>query len=132
MNPPTDVATGPLVVRRTIVLFVFIFLAAAGFSFTKLRSAHCSVPVAQPRFGIDPNTATWFELATLPRVGRATADDIIKFREARAKSLDPRQPVFRAPADLDAVPGIGPKTVTRFAPHLRFPPDDDASTVAAD
>ena len=34
----------------------------------------------------------------------------------------PLQPLFSHPADLEAVRGIGPKTVEKIAPFLKFPP----------
>lgn len=132
MNSAERILVRALVIRRTIVLFGLISIAAAAISAADFISTRTAIPAAHPRFGIDPNTATWFELATLPRVGRATADQIITFRETRAAAPNPDRPIFRSPADLDAVPGIGPKTVTRLAPHLRFPSDAGASPAAAD
>lgn len=132
MSSTSDVAAGALIARRTVALLVLVVLAAVVFAANLLIVTRQSPSPIRPRFGVDPNTARWFELATLPRVGRSTADRIIAFRETRAPALDPGRAVFQSPVDLDAVPGIGPKTVTRLAPHLRFPPDDDASRGAAD
>jgi len=75
---------------------------------------------------IDPNTASWVELdAFLPGVGEVTAKRIVAYRQAHRKSgtHDDSSPsvVFLRPEDLQAVPGIGPKTMTRIAPHLVFP-----------
>ena len=58
----------------------------------------------------------------LPRIGEGKAKAIVAFREAHA---DPRDegtssPVFRSPADLQKIRGIGPKTVASLAPHIRF------------
>lgn len=50
---------------------------------------------------IDINKATASELEELPGVGPATAEKIVKDREANGP--------FRAPEDLMRVPGIGPK-----------------------
>ena len=65
---------------------------------------------------IDPNTAPWWELTALPDIGEGTARKIVEYREAHAD----RSPVFRRPDDLEPVPGIGPKTIERISPHLRF------------
>jgi len=76
---------------------------------------------------IDPNVATWAELVILPRIGEVTAKRIVAYREAHqasgAAAPDGQGPpiVFFCPEDLEAVHGIGPKTVARIAPHLIFP-----------
>lgn len=75
---------------------------------------------------IDPNVATWAELALLPRIGEVTAKRIVAHREAHQASgtaaPDGSGPpiVFSCPEDLEAVHGIGPKTVARIAPYLVF------------
>jgi len=79
---------------------------------------------------IDPNVATWSDLAAyLPGVGEVTAKKIVAFRTDRqadstADSADSAGPgssvVFSCPEDLQAVPGIGPKTVARITPYLIF------------
>ncbi len=71
---------------------------------------------------VDPNQAPWEELTVLPGVGETRARAIVGFRESSAPSQDDRsgKPVFRRAADLAQVRGIGPKTVARLAPYLRF------------
>lgn len=59
---------------------------------------------------IDPNRADVTELDRLPGVGPATALAIVEARDAGA--------VFRAPADLQQVRGLGPRTVEKLTPHL--------------
>ena len=80
---------------------------------------------------VNPNTAPWWELAVLPRVGEVTAKRIVAYREA-VDSARPaparREPVFAAPADLERVHGIGPKTAQRAAPHLTFERADRSGT----
>jgi DNA uptake protein ComE-like DNA-binding protein len=61
---------------------------------------------------IDPNLADGVELDRLPGVGPATAAAIVS---ARDDGL-----VFRRPDDMLAVRGIGPATIERLTPHLRF------------
>jgi len=58
---------------------------------------------------IDPNTADALTLETLPGIGPARADAIVRERCRRS---------FRNVADLERVPGIGPRTLARFAPAL--------------
>ncbi len=80
--------------------------------------------VACVRRGIDPNTAQWFELAQLPGIGEALGKRIIEFRDGPATgsaSARGDRVVFRRPADLVRVKGIGEKTVQRAGPFLRFP-----------
>ncbi len=67
---------------------------------------------------VNPNVAPWWELTALPDIGPALARRIVDYRESRSTG-ESTQP-FRSPGDLDAVSGIGPKTVRRIAPFLRF------------
>lgn len=68
---------------------------------------------------LDPNTATWAQLAAIPELGEKTARNIVAYRQSQqAKGLIP----FRTLADLDAVPGIGPGKLKLFEPYLRFAP----------
>ncbi len=68
---------------------------------------------------VDPNTATWTELASLPGIGEVLAKRIVEYRQGKAGRPD--KVVFRQPADLEAVRGVGPKTVAKLAKHLKFP-----------
>ncbi len=76
------------------------------------------LPPVQTR--IDPNVAPWWELSTLPRIGRATAEAIIAHRRQAEGSFAGTNRVFVSPVDLSLVRGIGPVTVQRLAPHMRF------------
>lgn len=62
---------------------------------------------------LNPNTATAEELVTLPEVGPQLAKAII----ARRKG----QPFTKA-EDLLEVKGIGPKTLEKMKPRLKFDP----------
>lgn len=64
--------------------------------------------------GVDPNTATAAQLATLPGIGPALAARIIQHREVAGP--------FRRAADLEAVAGIGPAKRERLEPMLLLPP----------
>jgi competence protein ComEA len=63
-----------------------------------------------PAFRLDLNQADWPELAALPGIGEETARDITAFREENGP--------FRSVEDLDAVAGIGPKTLESIVPYL--------------
>ena len=81
---------------------------------------------------VDPNIAPWWELTVLPRIGETIARRIVRFRTSSvsdppndsdsSNEPDPSvdEPTFSKPADLERVRGIGPKTVERIAPWLRF------------
>jgi DNA uptake protein ComE-like DNA-binding protein len=83
-------------------------------------------------FLIDPNTAPWWEMTVIPGVGEVTAKRIVEFREVRRRggsqgsSAQGALQVFRRPADLQQVKGLGPKTVERIAPYLAFSPADSS------
>ncbi len=77
------------------------------------RGEHRPVPAAKgPAPALDPSTATAESLAGLPRIGPTLARRIV---EAQADGP------FRSPEDLRArVRGIGPATLARIEPYLRF------------
>lgn len=60
---------------------------------------------------LNVNRATVDELMLLPRIGQRRAEEIVRIREERA---------FESLADLDAVSGIGPKTLSQLAPLVSF------------
>ena len=71
---------------------------------------------------VNPNDAPWWELTVLPEIGPELARQIVDYREtcrARARASS-SEVVFRSANDLDAVRGIGPKTIARLEPHLCF------------
>lgn len=63
---------------------------------------------------IDLNLATAADLALLPRIGPRLADRIVAARRERGG--------FRSVSDLDAIPGIGPRTLAELTPFLRVAP----------
>jgi len=64
---------------------------------------------------LNPNTATAEELTLLPGLGPVRAAAIVSYRG----SVHPG-PAFAAPADLEAVHGIGPITAERLTPYWGF------------
>ncbi len=86
------------------------------------------VAVGRVEQRIDPNLAGWEELAGLPGIGEAIARRIVEYREKHRDRPAGSAPVFRKPEDLAAVKGVGPRTVARIEPFLRFdaaaPPPD--------
>ncbi len=72
---------------------------------------------------VDPNVAPWWELTVLPRIGENLARTIVLHRESAVLSANQggqRSTAFIHTSDLEAVRGIGPKTVQRIAPHVRI------------
>jgi DNA uptake protein ComE-like DNA-binding protein len=71
---------------------------------------------------IDPNTASWQELACLPAIGEVKAKRIVQYRHERGVHPESKvSAVFRHPDDLRAIRGIGPKTTQKISPYLKFP-----------
>ena len=79
---------------------------------------------------IDPNVATWRELAVLPQIGEKRAKEIVAYREIFAAGQRDRVVVFSRPEDMMRVKGIGPALVETLRPHLMFPVTDSTTTRA--
>ena len=71
--------------------------------------ARSPVPVSA---AVNPNTAGIQELAALPGIGETRARALVAYREAHG-------PLTRV-EDLDPIPGFGPLTLKRLAPHITF------------
>jgi competence protein ComEA len=83
-----------------------------------------STPSTEPLADrIDPNRAPWWELAQLPGIGEVTAKAIVDYRQRHQTGGNLPSRVFSSAEDLQAVHGIGPKTVARLREHLVFPQD---------
>ena len=95
------------------VLAAAVLLAVWPAVRTAADPAEPAVPVA---YRLDVNAAAPAELAVLRGVGPVLAGRIAADRAARGP--------FRHGVDLLAVRGVGPKTLDRLTPHLRFPLDD--------
>ena len=117
---------------RVTAIMVALWLIT---SVTFLRAPVSAAADPQTPIGlrsVDPNSAPWWELTVLPRIGETIARRIVGFRTSSAvdrlsepdspNESDPRpdEYTFSKPADLARVRGIGPKTVERIAPWLRF------------
>lgn len=72
--------------------------------------------------GVDPNTASWAELALLPGVGESVAKRIVAYRDTRIAQLASGAIVFAKPVDLLPVKGIGQRILLKIQDSLRFPP----------
>jgi competence ComEA-like helix-hairpin-helix protein len=68
---------------------------------------------------INPNIASVESIERLPGIGPAKADAIVAFRN-QADSQEPQKRAFEKPEDLEQIKGIGPVTVEKLKPFLRF------------
>ncbi len=69
-------------------------------------------PNAPPLLLVDINRASVMELQMLPDIGPATAERIVQF-------VQDHGPIRRI-TELDAIEGIGPKTLAGLKPYLSF------------
>lgn len=111
--------------QRTVAAVLLLLLCALALWRLSRRGPlfHEQAPgplAAQLQRTLDPNTASADELAVLPGIGPALARRIIAHRQQHA-ATQPARPAFLTPADLDTISGIGPATLERLTPHLRFP-----------
>ena len=130
-SPTSSSSPKPLLVwspAQRGVLIAFVLIVA---TFLLLLLARDRMYVSNPppahgeRFDeladrIDPNTATWQELAVLPQIGEMRAKEIVAFRET-AVARRPNTMPFTRPQDLMRVKGIGPAMIETLRPHLIFP-----------
>ena len=111
--------------RGVLIAFVLILCSVLLIRVVRERQYLSNPPPARgERYGeladrIDPNTATWQELAVLPQIGEKRAKEIIAYREALLARQPNRVP-FARPQDLMNVKGIGPAVVETLRPHLAF------------
>lgn len=69
---------------------------------------------------VDPNTADEAALASIPGLSRATAKNIVDYREEYFVK-HPGESPFKTAEDLEPVKGIGSATIKKAAPFLYFP-----------
>ena len=98
-----------------LAIFIsFCFCILFGISlFTDERSSQLVLDMR-----INPNDAAAASLMRLPGIGRVKAEAIISYRDQRAR--ENAGAVFTNCLDLEAVSGIGPKTVENICEWLRF------------
>ena len=104
----------------TLICLAGVILATQTVHVVEQRGGGMMLPVA--RSTLDANRAPWWELTVLPRIGETMARRMVDYRtksQNRSPGDGPIR-VFHSAPDLDGVRGIGPKTVLRIAPHLRF------------
>lgn len=125
MSPTRESTQTTNASRATFLLLALSWLIAGLCLASVIRTRSIPFPDKSPISGVDPNVAPWWELTILPEIGPSLARRIVEHRNSkRAKyGLGEQGVVFRSARDLDAVEGIGPKTVARVAPHVRLEQD---------
>jgi hypothetical protein len=112
--------------RGVLIAFVLILASVLLIRLARDRMYVSNPPPARAeRFDeladrIDPNVATWQELAVLPQIGEKRAREIVAHRDSFVAS-QPGRVAFARPQDLTEVKGIGPAVVETLRPHLMFP-----------
>jgi DNA uptake protein ComE-like DNA-binding protein len=111
--------------HRYLTLFAFLWLVLLGAAAAVGPGPGKQQPPHPARATINPNVAPPLELTILPRIGEATAAEIVHYREGiyRRAREDNAVRAFTCPADLARVRGIGPKTVRRITSYLSFGED---------
>src|SRR3954467_8173868 len=75
------------------------------------------------RVGVDLNTASWALLRYVAGINERTAQKIVEYRNDNGR--------FRSRVQLNAVPGIGPKTFEQAAGFLRIRGGDNPLDITA-
>lgn len=119
--------------RRALIVLLSVLLVALSVRYACNRRYVSDPQPAQPaRYNelasrLDPNTATWQELAAIPSLGEKRAKDLVAFRD-RARQADPGAVVFHSSIDLTQVKGIGVSTAQNIQPYLIFPSTNRPTT----
>lgn len=113
--------------RRALIALLAVLLVCLSINLAFNRAR---IPDPQPENGlrsnelatqIDPNTASWEELAAIPRLGEKRAQAIVALRDQLLRDHPDRLP-FSNPDDLRRIKGIGPSTIANLKPYLFFAP----------
>ena len=95
-----------------ILLFCVLYMVTAAKYSDKCIGSACQIEVAGK---VNPNTASVAELVRITGIGEKTAQEIVSYRESSDKPV-----VFESVKELDNVKGIGPGTIKKIEPYIRF------------
>ncbi len=104
--------------RACVVVLALLWAVVAANGLRAGSSGRHVATADAPSGTVNPNSAAWYELTLLPRIGESKARALVRCRAARMS--DGIGPSFARPTDLTEARGIGPKTVERMARELRF------------
>jgi DNA uptake protein ComE-like DNA-binding protein len=114
--------------RRVLLALLAVFLVVLCIRFAL---NHTYVPDPQPPQGaraaelasrVDPNSADWQTLATIPTLGEKRARAIVAYRD-RMRPDGSTVLAFQRATDLLHIRGIGAATMENIKPYLIFPAD---------
>lgn len=108
MSHKGSTSAGP----ATITLSTLIFLCTISLQVARSPDPRSRPGDAVVQDRLDPNTSDWFELAQLPAIGPAMAERITEVRRGGRS--------FSSLQDLRSIRGLGPKTLHKLEPYLRF------------
>ena len=91
-------------------ILCLLLIAALPTAIARSSPRRTPAPAQAPEMRLDINSATRAELMAIPGIGRATADAIIDHRASRGP--------FPTIESLDAVRGIGPRTIEDIRPFI--------------
>ena len=97
------------------VVAICLCFVLSSFLFFSILSDKDDVPVINISSRINPNTASIESMMRLPGIGPSRASDIVEYRRNCVG-----EKVFGSADDLQAVKGIGPKTVEKMEHLLCF------------
>ena len=121
-NPPNTAVPSPRVDDRCLTIVIVILPVMLIVAWPCFRQTNVIAPIEPIRGFVNPNTASWWELTVLPRVGPTIAHEIVRHRESVGQRFTSHRPIqaFERAGDLLQVRGIGPQTVRRIGWYLRF------------
>lgn len=130
-NPPAPTAS-PALPSTSVNLMLAVVLAAVLLHAVHLATVDDDPPLpgADRALCIDPNRATWTELAAVPGLGTVRALTIVRHRQNVVAAGSPD--AFRNVSALDPVAGVGPATIEDVRRYLRFTDDGPTRSTGAD
>lgn len=114
----TGECSGHVCSRLLAFLWAMMVIASVGV----MRSVVARDDAQPIRSSVNPNTAPWYELTVLPRIGEGMARRIVRYRESptHRPRADEAAAAFQSVSDVARVRGIGPATLQHIGRHLRF------------
>lgn len=130
----TDTGSDRSDTDRLVIVCALLSLSMVALIAPRVWSRSVGISSDAIRSVVDADTAPWWELTVLPKIGPVLAGEIIRYRKSvwtersvwndksvrTDESDNARSRAFSQPNDLMRVHGIGPKTVQRISNDLDF------------